>query len=125
MKYLKHCFLCTGMVFEGSPHSGIDDATNIARIAVKLLSDGCSLSLNEQILVNSNPLGSRTEVRYQPYYDPDSRKAKRKDKRTLRTDKEKQEGLIAQLEDLNIESATESEEEALDDLINYYQIQSL
>ena len=113
------------MVFEGSPHSGIDDATNIARIAVKLLSDGCSLSLNEQILVNSNPLGSRTEVRYQPYYDPDSRKAKRKDKRTLRTDKEKQEGLIAQLEDLNIESATESEEEALEDLINYYQIQSL
>lgn len=32
--------------FEGQPHSGIDDATNIARIAVQMIKDGCILTLN-------------------------------------------------------------------------------
>jgi 3'-5' exoribonuclease 1 len=31
----------SGMVFEGRPHSGIDDTRNIARIVIHLLSQGC------------------------------------------------------------------------------------
>ena len=36
-----------GLTFIGRPHSGIDDARNIARIAIHLLNDGCDLSINE------------------------------------------------------------------------------
>ena len=36
-----------GMDFVGRPHSGIDDARNIARIAIQLLNDGCDLIINE------------------------------------------------------------------------------
>ena len=35
------------MSFEGRPHSGIDDARNIARLAVCLLQDGCRMPLND------------------------------------------------------------------------------
>ncbi|CAF0722901.1 unnamed protein product [Adineta ricciae] len=38
-----------GFSFEGQQHSGLDDSTNIARIAVQLLKDGCILSLNDGI----------------------------------------------------------------------------
>ena len=58
------------MKFEGSLHSGIDDATNIARIAIKMLNDGCVLDLNEQIQVKHNPQDSKVEVRYTHYKEP-------------------------------------------------------
>ena len=35
------------MEFIGRPHSGIDDARNIARIAIQLIKDGCDLRINE------------------------------------------------------------------------------
>ena len=35
----------SGMVFEGRPHSGIDDTRNIARIVTHLLSQGCAFRL--------------------------------------------------------------------------------
>ncbi|XP_041368570.1 3'-5' exoribonuclease 1-like [Gigantopelta aegis] len=38
-----------GMKFEGNLHSGIDDARNIARIAMHMLKDGCAFKLNEFI----------------------------------------------------------------------------
>ena len=38
-----------GMRFEGRLHSGIDDTTNIARIALKLCADGAVLYLNEAL----------------------------------------------------------------------------
>ncbi|XP_071826992.1 3'-5' exoribonuclease 1-like [Apostichopus japonicus] len=38
-----------GMEFEGQPHRGIDDAKNIARIAVKLMEDGCNLVINDAL----------------------------------------------------------------------------
>ena len=38
-----------GMKFEGRLHSGIDDTRNIARIAMKLASDGCRMYLNEAL----------------------------------------------------------------------------
>lgn len=36
-----------GYEFEGRPHRGIDDAKNIARIAIKLMEDGCELVIND------------------------------------------------------------------------------
>ena len=38
-----------GFAFEGSPHSGIDDSINIARLVVRLLEDGCKFIVNERI----------------------------------------------------------------------------
>lgn len=38
-----------GMEFEGQPHSGLDDAKNIARIVVRLLKDRAVIRVNEKI----------------------------------------------------------------------------
>lgn len=35
--------------FEGHPHSGLDDAKNIARVLVKMLRDGAQIRVNEGI----------------------------------------------------------------------------
>ena len=40
------------MSFEGQLHSGIDDARNIARIAIQLLIDGCDMRCNERLFRN-------------------------------------------------------------------------
>jgi len=37
------------MEFEGSPHSGLDDATNIARIVSRMILDGAILKVNEKL----------------------------------------------------------------------------
>ena len=42
-----------GLEFEGTPHSGVDDARNIARILVRLLSDRAFVRVNEKILINN------------------------------------------------------------------------
>lgn len=36
-----------GLAFEGRPHSGLDDARNIARLALRLRRDGCALRVND------------------------------------------------------------------------------
>ncbi|KAM8808282.1 3'-5' exoribonuclease 1 [Eudromia elegans] len=38
-----------GMHYTGRPHSGLDDARNIARIAARMLRDGCELRANERM----------------------------------------------------------------------------
>lgn len=38
--------------FEGSPHSGLDDATNIARVATRIIKDGGQLRVNERLEEN-------------------------------------------------------------------------
>jgi 3'-5' exoribonuclease 1 len=38
-----------GMTFEGRPHSGIDDARNIAKILVKMMRDGLDPNVNDDI----------------------------------------------------------------------------
>ncbi|XP_068238980.1 3'-5' exoribonuclease 1-like [Palaemon carinicauda] len=38
-----------GMTFIGHPHSGLDDARNIARVTLKLHEDGANMRVNEQI----------------------------------------------------------------------------
>jgi len=49
-----------GLAFEGHPHSGIDDARNIARILVQLIADGCNIYENEKIMLNS-PMAADNE----------------------------------------------------------------
>ncbi|XP_074652516.1 3'-5' exoribonuclease 1-like [Tubulanus polymorphus] len=39
-----------GMAFIGKPHSGIDDARNIARVVGHIMADGCSVHVNEKLL---------------------------------------------------------------------------
>lgn len=39
-----------GMTFEGRPHSGIDDARNIARILVNMIKDGIDPKVNDDIM---------------------------------------------------------------------------
>lgn len=38
-----------GLKYEGRPHSGLDDSRNIARIALRMLKDGCQLRVNERL----------------------------------------------------------------------------
>ncbi|XP_068738816.1 3'-5' exoribonuclease 1-like [Montipora capricornis] len=38
-----------GMTFEGRPHSGMDDARNIARILQQMVQDGCEITFNEHL----------------------------------------------------------------------------
>lgn len=35
--------------FEGRPHSGLDDARNIARVLIRMIYDGASIQVNERI----------------------------------------------------------------------------
>ena len=44
--------LSIGLEFEGNPHSGVDDARNIARILIRLLSDRAFVRVNEKIMIN-------------------------------------------------------------------------
>ena len=37
------------MGFDGRPHRGIDDAINIANIAIQLMQDGCELEVNDRL----------------------------------------------------------------------------
>ncbi|XP_075060716.1 3'-5' exoribonuclease 1 isoform X2 [Mixophyes fleayi] len=38
-----------GMSYDGRLHSGLDDSKNIARIAIRMLQDGCELRVNERM----------------------------------------------------------------------------
>ncbi|KAJ8260908.1 hypothetical protein COCON_G00166310 [Conger conger] len=38
-----------GLQYDGRPHCGLDDSRNIARIALRMLQDGCLLRVNERI----------------------------------------------------------------------------
>jgi len=44
-----------GLTFEGIPHSGVDDARNIARILIKLLEDRAFVRVNERIINVDGP----------------------------------------------------------------------
>lgn len=38
-----------GMEFEGHPHCGLDDATNIAYLLIRMIKDGAGVDINERI----------------------------------------------------------------------------
>ena len=43
-----------GMEFEGQPHSGLDDSKNIARVVIRMLTDGAVLRINEKIVLTQH-----------------------------------------------------------------------
>ncbi|KAK3735512.1 hypothetical protein RRG08_007131 [Elysia crispata] len=55
---LQHMLQDLGMTFQGRPHSGLDDARNIAAIAARLLMDGCIMRVNEYQRDMRPPAGS-------------------------------------------------------------------
>jgi hypothetical protein len=52
-----------GLEFEGQPHSGLDDAKNIARIIIRLISDRAVLRVNERIVSGENHNDDHSSVR--------------------------------------------------------------
>ncbi|PAA76094.1 hypothetical protein BOX15_Mlig011273g1 [Macrostomum lignano] len=44
-----------GLEFEGRPHCGLDDAVNVAKIALQLAADGCRLLVNQRLDQNKSP----------------------------------------------------------------------
>lgn len=115
------------MTFEGSPHSGIDDSVNIARIAIKMLNDGCALSLNEKLVVKHSPRDSGTSVRYEPYkdssLDDSDEEEKRKKKEKRRERREMDQKMAKQMENLTVNDVDWCQEDGLEDLLNYYKLQ--
>ncbi|XP_053406434.1 uncharacterized protein LOC123546709 [Mercenaria mercenaria] len=120
-----------GMKFEGSPHSGIDDSINIARIAIKMLSDGCSLNVNEHIQIKYHPHDSGGAVRYEPYkeesvYDSEEEEEQRKkksEKRRESSEKDPNDTVVNEIENLTLNEAKNGEDEDFDDLLTYYKLQ--
>uniref|UniRef100_A0AAY4C0Q3 3'-5' exoribonuclease 1 n=1 Tax=Denticeps clupeoides TaxID=299321 RepID=A0AAY4C0Q3_9TELE len=64
-----------GLQYEGRPHCGLDDSRNIARIATRMLQDGCQLRVNEHLHageVRNVPSSAPVEVSPPPH-NPRSR----------------------------------------------------
>ena len=57
-----------GLEFQGQPHCGLDDAKNISRVLIRLISDNAFVRINERIILkekNDNKPSSETQ---QPYH---------------------------------------------------------
>jgi len=50
------------MEFEGNPHSGLDDATNIARVVSRMVMDGAILKVNEKLELHPPPVDTTKRV---------------------------------------------------------------
>lgn len=65
-----------GLEFEGQPHSGLDDAKNIARVLLRLIADRAFVRVNEKIIIKVKATSfefSSTFTLYKSYYLKDSR----------------------------------------------------
>lgn len=130
-----------GMKFEGSPHSGLDDSINIARIAIKMLSDGCGLNVNEHIQIKYHPHNSGVAVRYEPYKEQfaqasDDEEEDSSEKKSEENDGQKSDPKSEQLEEKEengsiihridkMKLSETHEVEGIDDLMEYYKLQKL
>lgn len=130
--HLSFFSVIAGMQFEGSPHSGMDDSINISRIAIKMLSDGCSLNINEHIQIKYNSHDSGVVVRYEPYKDEsfydseeeEEQRRKKADKRRRRVENEQKELLANQLDKMTLNEIEQAEEDGVEDLLTYYKLQN-
>ncbi len=54
-----------GLEFEGQPHSGVDDAKNIARVLLRMIADRAFVRVNEKIVIRaaSDPEGEADSVK--------------------------------------------------------------
>lgn len=125
-----------GMTFEGSPHSGIDDAQNIARIAMKLLSDGCGLNVNEHIVIKCYR-DCQLEAKYEPYHDNNcvdnddeeeevdngmNQERSHREQHTIENDND----IVNKMHDICLDGHQENiqqDGDDLDDLLTYYKLQ--
>ncbi|KAJ3150514.1 3'-5' exoribonuclease 1 [Geranomyces michiganensis] len=53
-----------GMEFDGREHCGLDDATNIARIVVRMMKDGCLFACNTQCTLTRRMVTKKGDVVY-------------------------------------------------------------
>lgn len=51
-----------GMEFQGQPHSGLDDARNIARIVVRMIGDRAALRINEKIVLKDKNDSDKADI---------------------------------------------------------------
>ena len=129
------CDFLTGMSFEGSPHSGLDDSLNIARIAISLLNDGCALNINERLHLQHNICEPNPEVRYIPVKqasdensnsdnedcnDNPNQESFSVDSKIKRSSRSKR-GLVDSLEDLTTSEKNPLDEDGLGEFVSFYQ----
>ena len=50
-----------GLEFEGQPHSGLDDAKNIARVLLRLIADRAFVRVNEKIIIKVKKTNTERE----------------------------------------------------------------
>lgn len=105
-----------GLKFKGTLHCGRDDANNIAEIALRLLTDGAVLRVNERIQINC---GSE-----KPYVTVEQVKPPQTHTKTPRFKPDagvNSDQFIAQMAGLELD---DKEDEQIDDLLEYYRLQT-
>ncbi|KAI0225932.1 3'-5' exoribonuclease 1 [Lamellibrachia satsuma] len=131
-----------GMTFEGHQHSGIDDARNIARIALCMMQDGCNMRVNERLHQSGNESTVVTVTRRSNSTDDDESENESKDaSRCSRCNGDSE--VVSALDGLSLGNCRDNsrksgqsssmrnrtdgllhlEDECVDDLIAYYALQ--
>ncbi|KAK2174699.1 hypothetical protein NP493_783g01046 [Ridgeia piscesae] len=129
-----------GMTFEGHQHSGIDDARNIARIALCMMQDGCNMRVNERLHQSGNECSVVTVTRRSNSSDDDGSEDEQNDAgECIQCNGESD--LVSAIEGVSLGNDSgdtgrkceqtssryatlhHSEDECVDDLIAYYALQ--
>ncbi|KAK3096047.1 hypothetical protein FSP39_022478 [Pinctada imbricata] len=93
-----------GMTFEGTLHCGLHDSRNIARIAIKLMEDGCVLKVNEFIERPKNLGRSSDDGLEEPEQSCDR-------------------GIDQSMKSLSLNDKESDEDDSAEDLLEYYRLQ--
>lgn len=117
------------MKFEGKQHRGRDDSRNIARIAIRLIEDGCRVKVNE--IIHNYP-GAKylkfAPVDAESTDSDDGDVDDTDDKTKVKKEKVKVQGSISTdidkgMSTLCIEDLGDNSEEDVSDLMTYYKLQ--
>ncbi|XP_033756055.1 3'-5' exoribonuclease 1-like [Pecten maximus] len=133
-KKLEDMLIYLGMKFEGKQHRGRDDSRNIARIAIRLIEDGCRVKVNEIIhnypgakyLKFSNIDAESTDSGDEDVDDEcteESNDKKKKDVKVQGSTHTDDRDITKAIASLCIEDRGEKTEEDVSDLIAYYKLQ--
>ncbi|XP_069139676.1 3'-5' exoribonuclease 1-like [Argopecten irradians] len=128
-KKLEDMLIYLGMKFEGKQHRGRDDSRNIARIAIRLIEDGCRVKVNE--IIHNYP-GAKylkfAPVDAESTDSDDGDVDDTDDKTKVKKEKVKVQGSISTdidkgMSTLCIEDLGDNSEEDVSDLMTYYKLQ--
>ncbi|OWF46663.1 3'-5' exoribonuclease 1-like [Mizuhopecten yessoensis] len=133
-KKLEEMLIYLGMKFEGKQHSGRDDSRNIARIAIRLIEDGCKVKVNDFIhnypgfkfLKFSNLDAELTDSDAEDVDDKlteESKDVKKKGVKVQRSAHVDDRDVSSAMTRLCINDKREESEEDVSDLMTYYKIQ--